>query len=171
VRYGFEFDLDIPHNESSKLKALAMENSPGLFYLPKCTDGAVGLWETHMKSDPTLRKWFRIINKRFFGNEITDKVCVRWANEEDNDEEARCEEKYMGWADLASDGYHEYVIVLSRVNKNSPSTKLMTLCHEMCHLATKLKDDHGPAFEAQRQLIADRGIFKKNALRKGLTIF
>lgn len=124
-----------------------------------------------VKSDKTLKRWYRIINKRFFGNQLTNKVCVRWSNEEDNDEEDRCEEKAFGWADRANDRYHEYVIVLSRININSKSTKLLTLAHEMCHLGSALKDNHGPAFESWRQYIADRGIFKKSALIKGLTIF
>jgi hypothetical protein len=34
-----------------------------------------------------------------------------------------------------------------------------------------LKDNHGPAFETKRQMIADRGIFKKNAIYKGYTLF
>ncbi len=124
-----------------------------------------------MRSDPRLKRWYRIINKKYFDNQLTNNVCVRWSNENDNEEEERCEEKYFGWADKALDGRHEYVIVLSKVKINSKSTKLLTLAHEMCHIATGLKDDHGDAFEQWRQYISDRGIFRKGALIKGLTIF
>ena len=121
-----------------------------------------------MRSDPTLKKWYKKINKRFFDNKLTDNVCVRWANEK---EAEYYEEKYFGWMNVAEDGYHEWVIILSRSKAGTPSIKLLTLAHEMCHVATKMKDDHGPAFEQWREYIADRGIFKKGALVKGLTIF
>ena len=49
--------------------------------------------------------------------------------------------------------------------------RISTLVHEMIHLATDLKDDHGTAFEFWRQYVSDRGIFKKHALRKGSTLF
>jgi hypothetical protein len=124
-----------------------------------------------MRSDPTLKKWYRLINKKFFDGQLTNSVCVRWANEDDDDEEEKCEEKCFGWADKADDSRHEYVIVLSRVKINSLSVKLLTLAHEMCHIATGVRDDHGPAFEYWREHIGDRGIFKKGALVKGLTIF
>lgn len=124
-----------------------------------------------MKSDKTLKFWYRAINRKFFGNQLTNNVCVRWANEEDIDEDKRCEEKYFGWAGEMREGRHKYEIVLSRKKINSRSTKLLTLAHEMCHIATELKDDHGDAFERWRQIISDRGFFKKHALIHGLTIF
>jgi len=126
--------------------------------------------EKSMRSDPTLRNWYRIINRRFFDSQLPNDVCVRWAEDSEEDDE-RWEEKYFGSADKARDGRHSYVIVMSRKLNIPASTRLITLCHEMCHIATELKDNHGPAFEYWRQYIADRGIFKKNALRKGLTIF
>ncbi len=125
-----------------------------------------------MRSDPTLKQWYRKINKKFFDNQLTNNVCVRWANEEDEEEEERCEEKYFGWCVPADDGVHEYLIVLSNTRcREVMSNKLLTLAHEMCHIATQLKDNHGAAFEFWRQYIADRGIFKKHALVKNLTIF
>ncbi len=124
-----------------------------------------------MKSDRTLKKWYRTINKRFFDGKLTDSVCVRWTNEDDDGELSKCEEKFFGWADKADDGYHEYVIVLSKKMCTPISSRLLTLAHEMCHVASALRDNHGPAFEHWRQHIADRGIFKKGALVRGLTIF
>jgi hypothetical protein len=124
-----------------------------------------------MRSDKTLKRWYRIINKRFFSNQLTNNVCVRWANEEDIDEDSRCEEKYFGWAGESRDGFHKYEIILSRKKVNSKSAKLLTLAHEMVHIATEFRDDHGAVFEQWRQVIADKGIFKKGALVKGLTIF
>lgn len=124
-----------------------------------------------MKSDPVLLKWYRIINSKFFLGELPNSVCVRWVNDEDKEEEKRCEDKYFGWAEEGETSRHKYEIVLSRKKNTSLSAKLCTLAHECCHIATQLKDDHGPAFEAQRQKIADRGIFKKGALAKNITLF
>jgi hypothetical protein len=123
-----------------------------------------------MRSDRTLRKWYRQLNRRFFGNQLPDDVCVRWADDTE-EREAKWEEKYFGWADPAYDGRHRYVIIMSRRKITSLSLKAATLAHEMCHIATDLKDDHGPAFEQWRQYIGDRGIFKKHAVYKGLTLF
>jgi|ERR1035437_1100839 hypothetical protein len=126
-----------------------------------------------MRSDPVLKKWYRKINKKFFDNQLTNSVCVRWSNDEDKDDDGRCEEKYNGWCMLDEEGKFEYIIVVSdRLRKDkSLCTKVHTIVHEMCHVATKLRDQHGPAFEECRQFLADRGIFKKGALIKGLTIF
>lgn len=126
-----------------------------------------------MKSDPTLLRWYRKINKHFFEGACSDRVCVRWATRDDEKEESKCEDKYLGWADkLEDDPHHDFLIVLSRkLNKDSWNVRISTLVHEMCHIATNLKDDHGDAFEQWRVYIAERGIFKKHALAKGRTLF
>lgn len=128
-----------------------------------------------MRSDKTLRKWYVYINRRFFDNTLPDNVCVRWANELEEADDARWEEKYFGEAWTCTgehaDGVHTHCIVLSRVRNVYSTTRMSTLAHEMIHVATNCRDDHGPAFEKWRLYISDRGIFKKHALRKGLTLF
>lgn len=126
-----------------------------------------------MKSDRTLLRWYRRINKRFFDGACPDKVCIRWADPDNDKEKSLLEEKYFGWATTAEKGdpYHDYQILMCKSLNKKWSVKISTLVHEMVHLATNLRDDHGPAFERWRQYIADRGIFKKNALRKGMTLF
>lgn len=123
-----------------------------------------------MKSDPTLKKWYRRINKKFFENQLPNNVCVRWAEGFEEDD-ANWEDKYFGSADKVDNDAHSYEIVLSRVKNEAASIRMLTLAHEMCHIATDCKDDHGPVFEEWRQYISDRGFFKKGAVRKGLTIF
>lgn len=123
-----------------------------------------------MKSDRTLLAWYRKINKRFFDGACPENVCVRWADDTE-EREANWEEKYFGWAEKAEDGYHDYQIVMSRQFNETWMVRISTLVHEMIHLATDLKDDHGDAFERWRQHVSDRGIFKKHALRKGRTLF
>lgn len=130
-----------------------------------------------MRSDKCLKHWYRLINKKFFNNELPNNVCVRWINELEIE---KFEEKYFAWTSdkndspkaFAEDNYrHEYIIIISKTKNPGKTVVLATLAHEMCHVATKMRDDHGPAFEAQRKLISDRGIFKKGAILKGLTIF
>jgi hypothetical protein len=122
-----------------------------------------------LRSDKTLKKWYRTINRRFFENKLPDDVCVRWSEEDEDGEEF--EERYFGIADRANDGYHSYVIVMSRGLNRPAVTRLSTLAHEMIHIATELRDDHGPAFAKWHQTLTDRGFFKKGALRRGLTLF
>ena len=118
-----------------------------------------------MRSDKTLKRYYRLINKKFFHNELPNNVCVAYTDGEYIDEE-----RYFGWCDNGI-GRHKYVLYINREKNPGFTAVLATLAHEMCHLGTSLRDDHGPAFEAQRQKIADRGIFKKGAVLKGLTIF
>lgn len=122
-----------------------------------------------MRSDTTLKKYYKLINKKFFENQLPNNVCIRWANEEEDEE--GFEEKYFGVADYAADGYHKYVIIMSRGLNRPVSTRMSTLAHEMIHIATELRDNHGPAFDKWHKTLTERGLFKKGALRKGLTLF
>jgi SprT-like family len=118
-----------------------------------------------MQSNPSLKKWYRLINRKFFRNELTDHVCVRWAEVDDEDE------KNLASANIACDRYHEYEILLNPELTTSWSIKLSSLVHEMIHVATNLRDNHGAAFEEWIKVLASRGLFKKGALQKGRTIF
>ena len=124
-----------------------------------------------MRSNTSLKAWYRKINHKFFENQLTDNVCVRWANEDDDGEVAKFEEKFFGWADKADDGRHEYVIVLSKKLNKPLSSRLTTLAHEMVHVATSLHDNHGPAFSKWHEHLTAKGFFEKGSLVKGLTIF
>lgn len=122
-----------------------------------------------MKSDRTLRRHFDIINKKFFDGQLPESTCVRWLDPDED--EIKLEDKLFGYADRANDGRHRYQIVLSRKLNGPASTRMTTLVHECIHVYLELKDDHGPAFERVRQMLSDRGIYKKGALIRGLTIF
>jgi hypothetical protein len=121
-----------------------------------------------MRSDPTLKKWYRFINHKFFHGELPNDVCVRWSNDEDDED--GFENKYFGIADHAKDSHHTYEIVMSRSKNEPASSRMLTLVHEMIHIATSLKDNHGPVFEAWWGVLYDRGILKKGAIRKGITL-
>ena len=65
-----------------------------------------------MRSDRTLLKWYRRINKRFFDGACPDKVCVRWADPE-METQYKWEEKWFGEASKVDDDpYHEWQIVM-----------------------------------------------------------
>jgi hypothetical protein len=123
-----------------------------------------------VRSNPALKKWFRIINKRFFKGACTDRVCVRWANDAE-EKEARWEAQYYGWVRWVGTRHHDYEIVLSKKLNKSRINKFSTIAHEAIHCCTGLRDEHGAAFEAWRQVISDNGFFKKHALVKNLTLF
>jgi len=122
-----------------------------------------------VKSDKTLKKYYNRINKRFFQGELPLDTCVRWLDPDEDD--MRLEDKLFGYADYCSDGCHKYQIVLSRKLCSPATSRMTTLAHECIHLYLGLKDDHGEAFERVRLMLSDRGIFRKGALIRGLTIF
>jgi hypothetical protein len=130
---------------------------------------AVSYGERQMRSDPTLKKHYNRINKKFFNGELPNNTCVRWLDSDEDD--PRLEDVLFGYADKANDGYHKYQIALSRKLCTPASSRMTTLVHECIHIYLGLKDDHGPAFERVRLMLSDRGVFKKGALVRGLTIF
>jgi hypothetical protein len=122
-----------------------------------------------MRSDPTLRRWFKRINRDYFDNQVADNTCVRYATDDEVDKSEN--ENCYGWCEFAEDGRNRFVIVISKKHNGLLTGRLSTLAHEMIHAVLEIKDSHGPAFERWRERIAQRGIFRKSALVKGLTIF
>lgn len=119
-----------------------------------------------MKSDRTLKDWYREINTKFFDNELPDNVCVRWAEEDDHEEL-----KDHGDAGPSEDGYHLYEIRLNKELKESAKFRLSTLLHEMVHIATLCRDEHADAFDRWHKVLVEKGAFKKSAIYKGITLF
>ena len=101
-----------------------------------------------MRSDQTLLKWYKIINKKFFDGSCPTKVCVRWSDPNSEVEKGVHDGKYFGWAcKVENDPYHEYEIVMCKKLNEKWAVRMSTLVHEMIHLANGLRDNHGPAFE------------------------
>jgi hypothetical protein len=123
-----------------------------------------------VRSDRTLKKYYNLINHKFFKNELPVNVCCRYSNEEDEEDEAGCESRYYGWC-TQSFGSHKYTIVISRIKNPGWPAKLSTLAHEAIHVALALKDNHGAAFSAWHEKLTERGLFRKSAVLKGLTLF
>ena len=129
-----------------------------------------------MRSDRTLKKYYRLINRKFFRNALPDNICVRYVNDDDTDEEERCEQNYFGWTDYAGKDGNSLVIVISRLKNPGPTmtARCATLAHEMIHVATwnqNLKDDHGDTFSKWHETLTKRGLFRKGAVLRGLTLF
>lgn len=147
---------------------------PLLFSRPESAEGMVGM-ETAVRSDKTLKRYYRIINRKFFNDELPNNVCVRYVNEDDTDEEERCEENYFGWTEEATKG-HSFVIVISKAKNPGPTMtgRCATLAHEMIHVMTwnqNLKDDHGKTFSDWHETLTKRGLFRKGAVLRSLTLF
>ena len=119
-----------------------------------------------MRSDKTLKKWYRYVNKKFFDNELPDDTCVRWADEDEDGE--GFEERYFGVADKI-DG--KYIIIMSRELNKPFVVRMSTLIHEMLHVKTELRDNHGESFNNQLNKLIDKGLFKKGAIKEGITLF
>jgi len=125
-------------------------------------------WWTHMvnksTSDRSLKRYYRIMNTKFFDGNLSDKVLVRWAK--------KGEEKDIACADkLPSENKNEYIILLNPSKVSTDSQKLSSLLHEMIHVATKCADDHGPTFSAWHKKLTNRGAFKKGAVLADTTLF
>lgn len=117
-----------------------------------------------MRSDRTLKRWYRTINKKFFFDELPANVIVRWALSGEESDIASCTKHESG-------NRHSYEILLNREKNRTNSQKLSTLVHEMIHVATHYRDDHGPLFAEWHAKLTERGIFKKGALLKGICLF
>lgn len=115
-----------------------------------------------MRSDRTLKKWYSLINKKFFFGELPTNVIVRWALPDEETDIAFTQRL---------EGRHSYQIALNREKNPTCSQKLSTLVHEMIHVATQTRDDHGPVFDEWHKKLTERGVFKKGALLKDICLF
>jgi hypothetical protein len=116
-------------------------------------------------SDPSLKKWYRNINKRFFNNELPDNVIVRWARAGEEKDIASCSPIDN------PDNKNKYLILLNRAKNPTASIKMSSLAHEMVHVATNYKDEHGPAFDEWHEKLTQRGLFRKGAVLAHVTLF
>lgn len=120
---------------------------------------------TDRSSDGSLKKWYRIINTKFFNNELPDNVIVRWARAGEETDIASC-------APIDNpDNKNKYLILLNRAKNPTASIKMSSLAHEMVHVATQYKDDHGPAFDEWHEKLTTRGLFRKGAVLSHVTLF
>lgn len=116
-------------------------------------------------STRSLLAWYEVINSKFFYGELPANVIVRWTVPEDN------ENDIAATSTPCKNPRYSYLIVMNREKLASRSQKLSALLHEMIHVATGVRDCHGPAFDDWHQKMMDRGAFRKGALIKNVTLF
>jgi hypothetical protein len=115
------------------------------------------------KSTRSLRAWYEVINTKFFYGELPANVIVRWAESG--------EEKDIACLSAADNPHYSWVILLNKEKISTQSQKLSALLHEMLHVATGNRDNHGPAFDEWHAKMTERGAFRKGALIKNVTLF
>ena len=120
---------------------------------------AVGIGQ----SNAELKKWYRKLNAKFFNGDLPDNVLLQWATPEQEPDIASCEPR--------SDGTNCYKLLFNRLKNPTKTLLLSAMLHEMVHIATKYKDNHGPAFDAWHKKLTKRGAFKKGAVLKDVTLF
>lgn len=116
-----------------------------------------------MKSDPQLRQWYKVFNRKWFNNRLPLDTKLYYAEELVGAENARS--TTFGEAEWE----HETGQAQIRINPQlrelgMKSVVLATLLHEMAHLEEfrrRIKGDHGPGWEAIMLRLAKRGAFSK----------
>lgn len=114
-----------------------------------------------------MKRWYNRLNRNFFDTALPSNVCVRRATSIEA-VNGRKDEKVYAITTRGS-GRYCYEIILTR--QETLTGTICTLAHEMIHVATEMRDDHGPAFEEWRHRIGERGFFRKNAVLRGVTMF
>ena len=115
------------------------------------------------RSDPSFKKYYRLMNSRFFEGTLPDNVLVRWARKGEESDCASTEHRPQD--------PNQYVILINRAKCTTASIKIAALLHEMIHVATHFSDEHGPAFDSWHKMLTQRGAFQKGAVLKDITLF
>ena len=114
------------------------------------------------KSTPELKRWYRKLNRLYFGGELPDNVIVRWDSSEPD---VACTEKRDKEDPTA------YVITFNPKKNPTKSILLSAMLHECVHVATAFKDNHGEAFHKWHKKLVNRGAFRKGAVIPDITLF
>ena len=114
-----------------------------------------------------LEHYFHIFNKKYFSSSLSTNTQLRWCLRF-----KKPHEKYYA----VTNRYREinkvkrskedsfYIIISNQAKKVGTSFILMTLLHEMAHIATwksdKSKKGHGPVWQKEMLRLAKMGAFK-----------
>lgn len=117
-----------------------------------------------MRSDRTLKKWYREANQEYFDSQLPKNTIVRWGTEEEwEDEEDGA--RNLGDTDVAGRPMEVRLSpVLHRLHWWGIAK--ITLYHEMIHILLEIKkvkqeNDHDDRFEKEMLRLAKLGAFKK----------
>lgn len=103
-----------------------------------------------MRNDPTLKRWFREYNKKYFDNKLPNVYCFWEPSFVTSDELGELWEKEPGLFILRIDPAIKFCKELSRI----------TLLHEMSHLKLWPYLGHGKGFPAEIARLIFLGAYK-----------
>lgn len=112
---------------------------------------AAARWSSYngnVRSNPTLKRLYRKLNKRWFGGRLPKDTIIVWSDILGTGA-ARCSEEGG-----------QYII---RLNTNYRSSRVvgLSLLHEMAHIATfDEKAEHGPRWLAEMHRLSNAGAFE-----------
>ena len=100
-------------------------------------------------SNALLRGWYLTFNKKHFGNRLPKDLPVVFR-------------KLKGVAGITTFHPQTNRPLYIQINKHAGfSTTMLTLLHEMCHVAIPHVRGHGSRFQAEMQRLAKAGAFKE----------
>ena len=99
-------------------------------------------------SEPSLRRWYRDFNRRWFANRLGHEVDILYAPIEG------C------WGDTRPDDPECFVIRINPRYSLCTRSARLTLLHEMVHVELWPYAAHGPRFEARMQALAAAGAMR-----------
>lgn len=115
-----------------------------------------------MRSDPTLKRWFRVYNRRYFQSSLPAATKVLWAEEIQEDLGATTDDPSTAHTMAATDVSRSPTPPEIYLNRRIlPFWKVVraTLLHEMAHVA-KPRAGHGAVFDAEIGRLWEMGAFK-----------
>jgi hypothetical protein len=121
-----------------------------------------------MRSDPTLKRYYRELNKKWFKGELPASTKCVWGPISEHKQNGKGSGA-MAFCESPTDDDPFFLISFDpRLKKlNWWNLVRSTMIHEMVHVWTKNRDSHGPVFEAKMRELANAGAFKKRSKRMG----
>lgn len=115
-----------------------------------------------MRIDRTLTENYNYLNRRYFAGELP-AADVGWGTIRDLrvGRGKRAAIAQTVW-DPAKKGERPQILInvlLRRLGWNGVTA--FSLLHEMVHVKTRMRDNHGPAFEREMRKLAEKGAFAK----------
>jgi hypothetical protein len=123
-----------------------------------------------MRSDPTLRKWFRVLNRKWFDNKLPNETKIFYSEELIAEGERKPRHDY-GDADWEAGG-PPVIRINPLLREQGWYTAIrQTLIHEAAHIeAMRLgyRGEHGPVWEKIMRKLANQGAFSH---KNGISLF
>ena len=102
-------------------------------------------------SNALLRQWYLHLNKKHFGNRLPKDLPVVFSKQKET----------AGITTFHPQTNRPLYIQINKLARAGFATTMLTLLHEMCHVAIPHVRGHGPRFQAEMQRLAKAGAFKE----------